>query len=92
MYLTNGPNRKLAIGRLKLTLKHVTSRKLILAGTKVGLAITALWYLGNRQVNEKTIAQIKSQLTEKEYAQLIDNINQMPVWLANIIQRYIRIE
>lgn len=92
VYLTNGPSRKLTIGRLQLTLKHVTSRKLILASTKIGLAITALWYLGKRQVNEKTIAQIKSQLTEKEYAELVNNINQMPVWLANIIQKYSRID
>ena len=91
IYLTNGPSRKLSIGRLQLTLKHVTSRKLIYAGTKMGLAITALWYLGKQEVNEKTIAKIKSQLTEKEYGEFINSINQMPIWLANIVQKYAKL-
>ena len=91
VYLTNGPSRKLSIGRLQLTLKHVTSRKLMYAGTKMGLAITALWYLGKQEVNEKTIAKIKSQLTEKEYGEFINSINQMPIWLANIVQKYARL-
>ena len=91
VYLTNGPSRKLSIGRLQLTLKHVTSRKLMYAGTKMGLAITALWYLGKQQVNEKTIAKIKSQLTEKEYREFVNSINQMPIWLANIVQKYARL-
>lgn len=90
IYLTNGPSRKLTIGRLQLTLKHVTPRKLVYAGTKIGLAITALWYLGKQQVNEQTITKIKSQLTKKEYQELINSINQMPVWLANTIQKYSR--
>ncbi len=91
VYLTNGPNRKLTIGHLQLTLKHVTSRKLIHAGTKIGLAITALWYLGKQQVNENIIAKIKSQLTEKEYQEFVNRINQMPIWLANVIQQYERL-
>lgn len=88
VYLTNGPSKKVKIEHLQLTLKHVTSRKLIFSGTKIGLAITALWYLGKQNVNEKTIARIKSQLTTKEYRELIEAIDQMPIWLANTIQSY----
>jgi hypothetical protein len=91
VYLTNGPSRKLSIGRLQLTLKHVTSRKLVNANSKIGLAITALWYQGKQEVNEKTIAKIKSQLTEKEYREFVNSVNQMPIWLANIVQKYARL-
>lgn len=92
IYLTNGPSKKVTIERLQLTLKHVTSRKLIYAGTKVGLAITALWYLGKQQVNEKMIEKLKSQLTAKEYHEFLGAIGQMPTWLANIVQNYEKID
>lgn len=88
VYLTSGSSRKLTIGNLQLTLKHVTPRKLIYAGTKVGLAITALWYLGKQQVNEKIIAKIRSQLTAIEYQQFLTALNQMPIWLVSTIQHY----
>ena len=46
VFYTSGPNRKLKLGNLLLTLKHVAQRKLALAGKPSGLALSALWYLG----------------------------------------------
>ncbi len=90
IYLTNGPNRKLCIGNLNITLKHVSPRKLIYTGSKVGMAITALWYIGKEEINENIIAKVCAQLTKNEYDEFINAIGQMPVWLANTIQKYIR--
>ena len=47
IYYTSGPNRVVQIGNLKIRLAHVSARKLQHAGTKVGLVLTAFFYLGS---------------------------------------------
>ena len=71
-----------------MTLKHVRPRKLACTGTKAGLAITALWYLGKNNVKPKTIETIKKQLTKKEYESFKNSMGNMPGWLNDIIRRY----
>ncbi len=88
VFLTNGQSRHFHIGSLKVTLKHVTPRKLVLAGTKTGLAIIALWYLGKAHVNAKTIEVIKKQLSKNEYQSFKNAASDMPAWLSDTIRCY----
>lgn len=88
IFLTNGQNRHFHMGELTLTLKHVPSRKLLHVGTKTGLAITALWYLGKNKVTPKTIETIKKKLTKKEYELFKNSLSSMPGWLSDIIRHY----
>jgi len=46
VFHTSGPSRQLKIGNLVVKLVHASHRKLLLAGTRPGLALSALWYLG----------------------------------------------
>ena len=84
----NSISRRFHIGKLEMTLKHVRPRKLACTGTKAGLAITALWYLGKNNVKPKTIETIKKQLTKKEYESFKNSMGNMPGWLNDIIRRY----
>lgn len=88
VFLTSGQSRRFHIGELEIILKHVTPRKLACAGTRAGLAITALWYLGKHSVKLKTIETIKKQLTKKEYESFKNSLGNMPEWLNDIIRRY----
>lgn len=88
IYLTNGPSRKLHMGKLQITLKHVTPRKLALAGTKAGVALTALWYLGKNQVNKNTISIIHNKLSQEQFELLSNSTHLMPAWLANALHQY----
>src|SRR6266851_365560 len=67
VFYTSGPNRKLKLGNLQLTLKHVAQRKLALAGKPSGLALSALWYLGKGQVSTGTIKTIRAKLTPEAF-------------------------
>ncbi len=90
VYYTTGPSRNIQYGSMPIKLKHVSSRKLIAPGTNVGLAISALWYLGKNGVEPATFAAIRGRLSETEYAQLRAFIPQMPAWMAEGLMRFER--
>jgi hypothetical protein len=37
-----------------MRLKHISPKKMVAPGTNVGLAISALWYLGKNEVTQQT--------------------------------------
>lgn len=84
VFYTSGPSKHLRLGNLDVVLKHVSSRKLLLAGRPAGLAFTALWYLGKQQVTIKTIQTIQKQLSTVEFEALQSIIPSMPGWMADL--------
>lgn len=88
VYLTSGSSRRLQLGRLRLTLKHVSPRKLALAGTEAGPALSALWYLGKSEVSERTFAQLARQMPADAFRTLSANKARMPSWMSSALTRY----
>ena len=74
--------------QVPVRLQHVSPRKLIYPGTKVGMAISALWYLGKEQVNREVFDVIRSQLSTEEYAMLKAAAPRMPAWMADGLHKY----
>lgn len=58
-------------------------RKLQYAGTKIGLAISALWYLGRNLVTPSVIFTLKSYLSTEEFS-MLKNAN-LTNWMYNAI-------
>lgn len=90
IYYTSGPSRKFKIGKLNFILKHVSPKKLVHAGTKVGLAISALWFLGKEQINVEVISIIQSHLNTTEKESLHSAIPSMPGWMSKVFYEYER--
>lgn len=88
IYLTNGRSRMLLIGNIEVKLKRVSQRKLILAGTLAGIAISALWYLNKEEISLKTIERIEHSLPPKEFKNLIAVKASMPSWVTAMIALY----
>ncbi len=86
VYHTSGPSRDIKIGKLTIRLKHVSNRKLCLAGKHPGLALAALWYLGKKNVNSDIIGALRAKLTAEEFATL-KNAN-IPTWMVDALARY----
>lgn len=86
VFYTSGPSRKLKIGKLSVVLKHTSQRKLLLAGKRAGLALSALWYLGKENVNTKTLHAIQAGLSEKEFETLKNT--DMPIWMNSAFEQY----
>jgi hypothetical protein len=88
IFYTTGNTRHIKLGNQKIILKHISAKKLVKPGTIVGLAISALWYLGKNNVNSSTIKKIKQQLQPEQFAELLECSSQMPAWMSNLFYRY----
>ena len=86
IFYTSGPTRDFRIRNLTVHLRHVSRRKLLLAGKTSGMAISALWYLGKNNVNPSVIRTIRARLTEKDFEELKGA--QLPAWMASALEKY----
>ncbi|MBD2784130.1 hypothetical protein ID858_04405 [Xenorhabdus sp. DI] len=85
VYYTSGSSRQITVGNRKVKLIHTSSqRKLQYAGTKIGMAISALWYLGKETVTSATVEQIRSLMSEEEFGLL--KTCKLPAWMSSVIQ------
>ncbi|WP_338883395.1 DUF6088 family protein [Xenorhabdus sp. TH1] len=84
VYYTSGSSRQVRIGNRKVKLIHTSSqRKLQYAGTKIGMAISALWYLGKESVTPATVEQVRSLMSEDEFGLL--KTCKLPAWMSSVI-------
>ena len=90
VFHTSGPTRRFRMGALEVTLKHVSPRKLALAGRPAGTALAALWYLGKREVNVAVIEQVRERLSPEEFQALRGAASSQPGWMVEAFQRYER--
>lgn len=88
IFYTSGNTRNLKVGNQNILLKHMSPRKMVAAGTKVGDVILALWYLGKQNVTLNIIQNIKSQLTVNEFEGLLKEVIHMPAWMAELFYYY----
>jgi hypothetical protein len=88
VFYTTGRTREIKLGNLTLTLKHAAKRKLALAGRPSGLALSALWYLGKKQVTTNTIKRIRERLAPEAFAEFKAETPAMPAWMTNILRHF----
>lgn len=80
VFHTNGFSREIEIGGARIKFLHTNNDQLLqYAGTNVGLAISALHYLGYRYVNTEVIEKIRSQLTSRAFRRL--QKASLPAWI-----------
>ena len=84
VFLTNGPSKHFNVGELEITLKHVASRKLLLAGQPAGLAISAFWYLGKNELSAEIVEKVREVLPPEEFSALRNELPSMPIWMQNV--------
>ncbi|ELQ8316601.1 DUF6088 family protein [Pseudomonas aeruginosa] len=78
-YYTSGSTREIRIGNAVVRLRHASWQRLQQAGTKVGLALTALLYLGKEGLTEQAVGKIASSLSVEEFNKLM--ACKMPEWM-----------
>lgn len=85
VFHTNGSSRSIQIDNVTVKMLHTSSqRRLQFAGKKVGLALSALWYLGKDNVNEEVASKIKSGLSAEEFETL--RSADLPEWMATALK------
>lgn len=86
LFLTDGPERKLQVGKRQILLKHTTPRNMATADRMSGTVIQALRWLGKWNVDEHTISILKERLNTDDKAQLLKYIRYAPIWIAQVIR------
>lgn len=88
VFYTSGPSRRFRLGNLVVAIKHVTPRKLALAGKPEGEALSALWYLGKENVTPEIIERVREKLPEPAFQKLSAARHVMPAWMSNAFTRF----
>jgi len=83
IYYTSGPSRSLFIGKAEVRLVHAAPMVMQHAGTEVGVAISALFYLGKDGSTPECIAAIKQALRPEDLTTLM--ACKMPKWMRTAL-------
>jgi hypothetical protein len=86
VFYTSGSTREVTVGKLKLGFIRAARRKLQFSGTRIGLALSALWFLGKEGINESAVKMVCSKLEVNELNQLRNA--ELPAWLAEHLNQY----
>ncbi|MBI3922503.1 MAG: type IV toxin-antitoxin system AbiEi family antitoxin domain-containing protein [Armatimonadetes bacterium] len=87
VFLTDGPPRRVKLGRREIILKRTTPRNMATAGKMSGLVIQALRHLGQRYVDDRVIDILRRQLSDADKAELLKDLKYAPVWIGHILRR-----
>ncbi len=88
VFYTTGRTRTFYVGKMPVRLQHVSPRKFVHPGTNVGMAVSALWYLGKEQITNEVFEAIRARLSTEEFEVLKASAPQMPSWMANALHRF----
>lgn len=87
VFLTDGPTRRVKIGKREIVLKRTTPRNVATAGRVSGMVIQALRWIGQEHVDEKLIAKLRRTLKPEDRAVLTRDAHLAPAWIAAIFHR-----
>ena len=86
VFLTDGPARKVKIGKREIILQHTTPRNMATAGRKSGTLIQALRYLGQDQVDDQVLATLRRQIADDDRAAIRKDLCHAPAWIADLLR------
>jgi hypothetical protein len=86
VFLTDGPSRKVKIGKQEIILKRTVPRNMAAAGRKSGTLIEALRYLGKDHVDEQVLTTIRRQITADERPGIRKDLLHAPAWIADLLR------
>jgi len=87
VFLTNGANRRISVGRQEIILKRTTAKNMATAGRISGVVTQALRHLGKDSVDDAVIDTLARRLTQDDREQLIRDIRHAPAWIGTIFRR-----
>lgn len=89
VFLTDGPARKVRIGKREIILQHTTPRNMATAGRKSGMIIQALRHLGRSRTDGNVIRTIRRSLSDADRSTIRKDIRYAPAWIADIFRELI---
>lgn len=88
VYLTSGRTRKIRLENgWTIVLRHASHRKLSLSGRLAGVALSALWWMGKKEVTHQVISIIRQKLPTEEFLALKESVPLMPSWMGKMFSK-----
>ena len=85
VFLTNGPSKKIKIGKQEILFRTTTEKNMYAAGTKVGLVIQAFKNLGKENIDNIAQARTRKFLVGISREELIRHLKYAPQWIRILI-------
>jgi len=87
LYLSDGPNRKYAIGNYTLEFKKSALKNAGFRHRESGLIVQALKALGKERITERIIANIRKQLDAEKCKQVLRDTKPVTGWVYDYIKQ-----
>ncbi|ALY65642.1 TPA: DUF6088 family protein [Pseudomonas aeruginosa] len=82
-FYTSGATRDIKVGNAVVRLRHASSDRLQHAGTRVGMVLSALHYLGKEGVSTQVVSKITNAMNGDELLKL--RACSMPAWMRSAL-------
>ena len=86
VFLTDGPSKRVQLGKQEIILKHTTPRNMATAGRISGLVIQALRHIGQKYMNASLLHVLKKRLSDDDKKQLVKDLQYAPGWIAAVMR------
>jgi len=86
VFLTDGPARRVRIGKREIILQHTTPRNMATAGRKSGILIQALRHLGQDHVDDQVMTILRRQITDENRTAIRKVLIHAPGWIADLLR------
>jgi hypothetical protein len=70
----------------EISLKSYSPRKIALSNSQIGEVISALWFLGEKNCDNTSVARALSTLNHKHIQELAQSAHLMPGWLTRKVR------
>lgn len=85
VYLSSGPYKEYKIYEINVSFKRTTTREIIDYSEKTLLLIQCIKAIGKNRIDEKTINNLRKQLSSKEKEKALNESLTIQTWIRNII-------
>ncbi|MGK5085031.1 DUF6088 family protein [Bdellovibrionota bacterium FG-1] len=85
IFLTDGPPRKLKIGKLEICFKQATVKNMFAAGSKEALVVQAFKHMQKEHVDERMLQVVKKFLKGTKRREFEKNLKFAPQWIRSIL-------
>jgi len=85
--LSDGPSKKVSLGRRSVQFKHARPQSLVGGDQKSALVVQALRHLGKDGVDERALSVLKSSLSDSERKQLLKNARLGVDWIYGVAKK-----
>jgi len=85
VFLTNGPSKRVKIGKQVILFRTTTEKNMYPAGTRVGLVIQAFRNFGKENIDDVAMARTRKFLAGTSQNELAKNLKYAPQWIRALI-------